>query len=164
MISFHQIYEQYADHVFRFAFWLCSDETEANDLTSETFVRLWTNQNSVRAETVKGYLFRIANNLFLQSRRGGYRTQEMPPDLLDRKPGPDRMAQGKRRLAAVTAAMKELPEADRAALILRAYEHLSYREIAQCLNATPAAVRVKVHRARIRLLELMEKEDCTHEN
>jgi len=164
MISFHQIYQQYVDQIYRFAFCLCGDEMEANDLTSETFVRLWTHLGSVQTETVKGYLFSITNNLFLQSRRSAHRRQEMPNNLPDLTPGPERMVQGKHSLATVIAAMKLLPEIDRAALVLRAYEHLSYREIAQCLNTSVSAARVKVHRSRLKLLEILEKENPTHAN
>lgn len=159
MISFHQVYEQYAESVFRFAYGLCGDESEAGDLTSESFIRLWTHRGSVRAETVKGYLFSITNNLFLKSLRKQHREETYPQNLQDLKPNPEQKTHSKQRFEVTMAAIKQLPENQRAALLLRAYENLPYREIAQCLNTNVAAARVNVHRARMKLLELVDKEN-----
>lgn len=64
-VSFHQLYNQYAKDVYRFSFWLTGDADEAKDVTSETFVRVWTSTREIRVESVKAYLFTIARNLFL---------------------------------------------------------------------------------------------------
>jgi RNA polymerase sigma-70 factor (ECF subfamily) len=64
MLSFQELYESYATEVYRFAFWLAGDSSEAEDITSETFVRAWVNRSSIRTETLKAYLFTIARNAF----------------------------------------------------------------------------------------------------
>ena len=63
------------------------------------------------------------------------------------------VASSRDELRAVFEALQQLPEIDRAALLLRAHEGLSYAEIAATLDLTVAAARVKVHRARMRLIE-----------
>jgi len=64
-----------------------------------------------------------------------------------------RQAGTRKDLDRVTAAMARLPEPDRMALILRTEHNLAYAEIARVLELSEGAVRVKVHRARRRLLE-----------
>jgi RNA polymerase sigma-70 factor (ECF subfamily) len=55
-------------------------------------------------------------------------------------------------LETVLAELQELPETDRAALLMRALDEMPYEEIAVALGITVAAARVKVHRARVRLM------------
>src|SRR5262249_23542819 len=62
--TFHELYSRYAEEVYRFAYWLSGNPDDARDLTSETFVRVWTAPEEPRLESVKGYLFAIARNLY----------------------------------------------------------------------------------------------------
>jgi RNA polymerase sigma-70 factor, ECF subfamily len=59
----------------------------------------------------------------------------------------------------VMTALQQLPEVDRAALLMRTYDDLSYEAIAAALGLTVVATRVKVHRARLKLAALSGKED-----
>ena len=53
MLDFRGLYESYAPEVYRFAFWLAGNSPEAEDITSETFVRAWVNRSTIRTETLK---------------------------------------------------------------------------------------------------------------
>ena len=148
--SFAGLYTAYARDVYRFAFCLSGDAAAAQDITSETFLRVWTSTEPVRVTTVKSWLFVIARNLYLHERR----------TIRRREPLDDRMASGqsleddaavKQEFARVSAAMAQLPEIDRSALSLRAVEGLPYEEIAAVLRISIASAKVKVHRARLRL-------------
>ena len=57
------------------------------------------------------------------------------------------------------AALQQLPEIDRAALLMRSQDEMSNETIAAALGLTPVAARVKVHRARIKLASQCRKED-----
>jgi DNA-directed RNA polymerase specialized sigma24 family protein len=46
-VSFHQLYNQYSKDVYRFSYWLTGDADEAQDITSETFVRVWTSTRGI---------------------------------------------------------------------------------------------------------------------
>ena len=76
------LYERYAEDVYRFSFWMSGDAELAKDVTSESFVRLWTSDSEIRHETVKAYLFTIARNLILRHRRrqGRHVTATASPD------------------------------------------------------------------------------------
>jgi len=126
----------------------------ADDILSETFIRLWHARDRVDLTTVKGYLLTIARNLFLADRRHARRMTTLDERVHDTRPDPERRAHAHRELQAVLAALQTLPEIDRAAVLLRAEEGMSYDEVAAALAISPVAARVKVHRARLRLAEV----------
>jgi len=158
MTDFEQLYERYARDVYRFALYLSGNTAQAEDIASETFVRVWTVRDGIRATSVKAYLFTIARNLHNDGRRRESRHVELPEGLLDQGPGPEIEARDRQALAAVLQALQAIPELDRAALLMRAQDGLPYDEIAQALGLSLAAVRVKVHRARLRIANLRSKD------
>jgi RNA polymerase sigma-70 factor (ECF subfamily) len=149
MTDFSMLYQKYSADVFRFALYLSGNRGDAEDITSETFVRAWTGPEPIRAETVKGYLFTIARNLYLQGLRKSRRHVALDEAMPDAQAGPLVLAELKSELAAVLAQLQNLPEADRSAVLLRALEGLSYEEIARTLHLSLAAVKTKIHRARL---------------
>jgi RNA polymerase sigma-70 factor, ECF subfamily len=154
MTDFEHLYETYARDVYRFALYLSGSPAQAEDIASETFVRVWTIRDTIRALGVKSYLFTIARNLHVDGRRREARHVELPERLSDPAPGPEAFAQGREELEAVLAALQQLPEVDRAALLMRAQDAIPYEEIAASLGLSLPAAKVKVHRARLRLAEL----------
>jgi RNA polymerase sigma factor (sigma-70 family) len=158
MTSFHQLYQRYAQDVYRFAFWLSGSTEEAEDVTSETFLRAWT-AGDIRVETVKAYLLAIARNLCLQRMRSRGRQVGLDNDRPDPAPGPDRVLEERSELEDVMKALATLPEPTRTALLLHAVQGLSHAEIGRSLGISVGAVKVRIHRARIRLqAALAEKE------
>jgi RNA polymerase sigma-70 factor, ECF subfamily len=154
--NFDDLYRHHAQDVFRFALYLSGNHVEAEDLTAETFVRAWTAPEPIRMATVKGYLFTIARNLFLQSLRRRSRQVALPDTLPDPREGPHAQAEWSSELRSVLAALQELPEIDRAALLMRANDEMPYDEIARALGVSLGAARVKVHRARLKLAGVRE--------
>lgn len=159
MTNFHALYESYAPHVRRFSLFLCGDEALADDLTSETFVRAWTASGSIRQETVKAYLFTIARNLYYDHLRQARRHTVLDNAMPDGRVSAPKQAEARSELRFVLAVMQELPEVDRAALLMRAQEGLSYEEIARALGLSVVAVKVKIHRARLKLMKATKTRD-----
>jgi RNA polymerase sigma-70 factor (ECF subfamily) len=149
MNDFSELYRKHAPDVFRFALYLTGNRAEAEDITSETFVRLWAASGPIRSRTIKGYLCTIARNLFLKGVRRQSRLQGLPDHLPDDAAGPHERTEHKDELKRVMARLQQLPEIDRAALLLRALEDLPYEEIALALGISVSNARVKVHRARL---------------
>jgi RNA polymerase sigma-70 factor (ECF subfamily) len=157
MTGFHDLYESYSRDVYRFALYLSGDPALADDITSETFVRVWSSPEPIRFATVKGYLLTIARNLWLMERRRNSRRQclgEVDETLPDTGPSVSREVEVKDDLRRVLRALQEFPEVDRAALLMRADEGLPYEEIAVALSLPVATVKVKVHRARLKLAQI----------
>ena len=157
--DFGAIYERYAPDVLRFATFLTGSRTEAEDITSETFVRAWTSAGAIRVGTVKAYLFMIARNLHVDRQRELARRGPLAADPADPAPRHDTVFDRRDELARVLAALQTLPEIDRAALLMRADEGLAYEDIATALGLTVTAARVKVHRARLRLAEIATRQE-----
>jgi RNA polymerase sigma-70 factor (ECF subfamily) len=154
MHDFETLYARYGQDVFRFALYLCGNRADAEDIAAETFARAWTSRDRLRLPTVKGYLFAIARNLNRMGWRSQKRRTELDASLPDGRPGPELEAEGRDQLARVLAALQEMPETDRAAVLMRAQDGMSHAEIARALGLTEVAVKVKVHRARLRLAAL----------
>jgi RNA polymerase sigma-70 factor (ECF subfamily) len=151
VIDFSELYRTHAKDVHRFVLFLSGDPALADDLLSETFIRLWHARDRVDLTTVKGYLLTIARNLFLAERRRARRMTPLDERTRDTQAGPERRVQSHIELETVLAALQTLPEIDRAAVLLRAEEGMSYEEVAAALGISPSAARVKVHRARLKL-------------
>ena len=152
MLNFNDLYESYATEVYRFAFWLAGDTAEAEDITSETFVRAWARRSVIRTETLKAYLFTIARNTYLERKRKTSRQVVLEDVYADPAPGPDRLAESQLELMEVQRVLQSLPEIDRTAFVLRVQHELPYAEIARALQLSLAAAKVKVHRVRKKLL------------
>ena len=71
---------------------------------------------------------------------------------MDPRPGPEKLAECQAELELARRVLQALPEADRAAFALRVDHDLPYAEIARVLQLSVSAVKVKVHRARKKLL------------
>lgn len=163
MNDFHTVYQRYAPQVHRFALFLCGDAALADDITSETFVRAWTAQGKIREATLKAYLFTIARNLHRDHLRRNRRYQELEESMPDSSPSLESRTEHKAELAAVMDGLRDLDEVDRAALLMRVQEEMPYEDIAQALDLPVSTVKVKVHRARMKLMRVRElfQEDRT---
>jgi RNA polymerase sigma-70 factor (ECF subfamily) len=152
MLTFQELYETYAADVYRFALWLTADALDAEDITSDTFVRAWARNSTIRTETLKAYLFTIARNSFLERQRKGRRQVVLEDTYVDPAPGPERLLLARQELREVQLILWSLSEVDRTAFILRVQHELPYAEIARILDLSISAAKVKVHRVRRKLL------------
>ncbi|MGD8538312.1 MAG: RNA polymerase sigma factor [Candidatus Aminicenantes bacterium] len=152
MINFQDLYETYASEVYRFNLWLAGNIPEAEDITSETFVRAWIHHNKIRTETLKAYLFTISRNIYLQHQRKKRRQVVLRDVHTDPAPGPEKLTESQFQLQKVQKILQTLPEIDRAAFILRVQHDLPYDEISRVLELTITATKVKVYRVRKKLI------------
>lgn len=155
MTQFHVLYQRYAPDIYRFAFWLSGDAHDAEEITAETFARAFTARDSIQSATVKGYLLTCARNVFLEGRRKRKIQVELDEEIADSSQRHDDRTEQRDEIHAVMGRMKLLPAEDREALLLRA-DGLSYDEIATALKITLTSAKVKVHRARAKLLKWRE--------
>jgi len=151
----HELYSRYADEVYRFAYWLTGNPHDAQDITSETFVRAWTAPEEPRLETVKAYLFTIARNLQRKQWRHQSRLDVLDEAMADRAAQPDEAAVDQDEFQRTLKAVHALPEIDRTVLLLRAEQGLSYEAIAAQTGLSVVAAKVKVFRARAKLAALL---------
>jgi RNA polymerase sigma-70 factor (ECF subfamily) len=155
MIDFDGLYRDHAPHVRRYIRHLSGDAALADDITAETFVRVWQTRDTLRHETLRAFLFAIARNLFLSGVRVTWRRAALEDVHADPAPDPEMRAVGRDDAARLERALATLAPADREPLVLRAIEGLSYEAIGQVMDLSPGTAKVRVHRARRRLLTLM---------
>lgn len=147
-MTFEELYRRHAPEVFRLALRLSGNRADADDITSETFVRAWTAAGGLRGQTVRAYLLTIAVNLHRRHRRRQWRDTALENAHPAPEPSPEDAASHRVRLGRVEADLRTLSAPDRAALLLRAVHGLSYAEVGGALGCTPGAARVRVHRVR----------------
>jgi RNA polymerase sigma-70 factor, ECF subfamily len=138
---------------------MCGDTGLAEDAAQEAFIRAWVNLPSYRPNgCLRNWLYRIAMNAALDVLRRkpeealeDEEMQRMP----DQTVSPENALIEKERIALLQQAMKSLPEASRAVLVLREYGGLSYQEIANVLDVPIGTVMSRLNYARNRLREIL---------
>jgi RNA polymerase sigma-70 factor (ECF subfamily) len=153
MLSFEQLYIAYSPEVYRFASWLAGNSDDAEDITSETFVRAWKNFDATRTETLKAYLFAIARNIYLEWLKKNRIHGTLDDSHPDSAPPAQKRLEDQNDLDHIHRTLQTLPEIDRSAFVMRVQSDLPYAEIARVLQLTESAVKVKVHRVRKKLFE-----------
>ncbi|WP_373195567.1 RNA polymerase sigma factor SigE [Mycobacterium marinum] len=144
MPSWDELVRQHADRVYRLAYRLSGNQQDAEDLTQETFIRVFRSVQNYQPGTFEGWLHRITTNLFLDMvrRRSRIRMEALPEDY-DRVPADDPNPE-----QILQAALDSLPPEFRAAVVLCDIEGLSYEEIGATLGVKLGTVRSRIHRGR----------------
>lgn len=174
--SFRELFQRYRRRLLAF-FRRCGLEAEiCHELSQETFLRVYKGVGEFRGEVAfSSWLFRIAANLYrneLRRRdaamRSGQETSlddddDFDTDRLlrgDQEPAdqaePLARALGREQLAALAAALAELPPQMRRAMQLRVYHELEIKEIATLMKLAESTVKVHLHQARKRLRQALE--------
>jgi RNA polymerase sigma-70 factor (ECF subfamily) len=149
-----ELFDRHRERLFGFLRHIVSDPSLAEDLLSETFLRIYRQrQRFRRGACFVPWMLTIARNLAL----GELRKQRVRALFLRRaerdpsgetdgwSPEQDTLCRD------VHLALRRLPEDQRSAVILREFEELSYLEIGQVLGCTEQAARARVYRARASL-------------
>jgi RNA polymerase sigma-70 factor, ECF subfamily len=158
MPSWDELVRQHADRVYRLAYRLSGSQHDAEDLTQETFIRVFRSLQNYQPGTFEGWLHRITTNLFLDMvrRRSRIRMEALPEDY-DRVPaqgpGPEQVYHDARLDPDLQSALDALAPEFRAAVVLCDIEGLSYEEIGATLGVKLGTVRSRIHRGRQALRE-----------
>jgi RNA polymerase sigma-70 factor (ECF subfamily) len=149
--AFGDLYDRHVIRVYRHIYYLIGNAAEAEDLTAQAFLQAWEaiDRYQMRGAPFVSWLLRIAHNLgvsHLRSRRDG---SELPDTLVDhsRLGNPEEVVQLQAEGEHVRAAILRLREEQRQVIMLRFVEDLEYREVAEIVGKSVAAVRVIQHRA-----------------
>lgn len=158
--EFEAFYREHAQAIFSYLWRVTGNEQTASDLTQEVFLRAWSQFAKVRGyDKPDAWLFHIATNLALDVLR---RQRVAGPVLTPREDGRAVSDHAPRvvQQTALRAALDGLPARQRAALILRELYGYSCGEVAEALEATRAAAKMILSRARAQLRALYLKEDA----
>ncbi|MGC4934594.1 RNA polymerase sigma factor SigE [Gordonia sp. DT30] len=153
MPTWDELVREHADRVYRLAYRLSGNQHDAEDLTQETFIRVFRSLSNYRPGTFEGWLHRITTNLFLDMvrRRNKIRMEALPEEY-DRMPAdtpdPQQIYADANLDGDLQAALDSLSPEFRAAVVLCDIEGLSYEEIAATLGVKLGTVRSRIHRGR----------------
>lgn len=153
MPTWDELVRQHGDRVYRLAYRLSGNQQDAEDLTQDTFIRVFRSLSSYQPGTFEGWTHRITTNLFLDMvrRRGRVRMEALPEDY-DRVPGddpsPEQVYDTAHLDPDLQAALDALAPEFRAAVVLCDVEGLSYDEIGATLGVKLGTVRSRIHRGR----------------
>jgi RNA polymerase sigma factor (sigma-70 family) len=158
--TWDEVVRQHAPRVYRLAYRLSGNPQDAEDLTQETFVRVFKSLASYQPGTFEGWLHRITTNLFLDMVRRRQRIRfDALPDDSERLPGrersPEQVYADSHLDPDVQRALDALHPDFRVAVGLCDIEGLSYEEIATTLGIKLGTVRSRIHRGRLQLREAL---------
>jgi RNA polymerase sigma-70 factor, ECF subfamily len=152
------LFDRHKSRLFAFLYHLMGDRATAEDLLGETFLRVYGARARYRPGSgFTPWLFAIARNLALGELRHRGVVTRAQQRLVEDDPGDttaevmEREQVGER----VRAALAQLPEEQRSALVLKEYQQMDYREIARVLGCSETAARARTYRARIALREAL---------
>ena len=160
------LYDAYLPKLYRYCVGRLRNETEAEDLTEDIFVKVlrgiggveWRTADSGGSIPFGAWLFRIARNELVSYQRRVSRSGnpvELSESIEDGQRGPAELTETKMSIEEVFAAVRELPEAQREVILLRFASGLSVAETAEALQKQQTNVKVLQHKGVRRLRELL---------
>lgn len=155
--AFEELVELTGRQVFTLAFRLVGDRHEAEDVAQEAYLRVYRSLRSFRGDArFETWLHRIVANAAINYMRGKNRFGELmdEPEMVVKIPdatSTDDIAERE----ALADALSKLPTAQRIAVVLKDIYGFSAAEIAERLDTTEGAVKLRLHRGRRNLRDLI---------
>ncbi|WP_222722866.1 RNA polymerase sigma factor [Actinomadura alba] len=158
--AFEELSRRHYRALYRVALRMLGDVRDAEDATQEAFERAWLALPGFEGRAAfRTWIYRILTNVCLKNRQ---RHRHILLSLDEARDAPDtpqcepqEIVERADRARALRRAIAALPPEQRSPLVLREYAGCSYQEIAQILGISMAAVRGRLHRARVELMEEM---------
>jgi RNA polymerase sigma-70 factor (ECF subfamily) len=162
--AFGQLVQAYERPVYNLTYRMLGDSTEAEDAAQETFLRAYSKLATYQPDRkFVNWLLSIASHHCIDIlRRKGRAPQlsldgPLPPQwLASDAPQPDQVVHKKQQRERVREVLDVLPPVYRAAVVLRYWYGLSYREIATTMDTTESAIKSRLHRARRMMAEELQ--------
>jgi RNA polymerase sigma-70 factor (ECF subfamily) len=142
------------DRIYRFGLRLCSDPEDAKDVLQETMIAVARSIRDYRGEaSFSSWLFTIARSFCIKKRRKSkFAPEQISPldhDVEATERRPDELAEARQIGAALDSAIRGLDDERREVLLLRDVEGLTAKEVAEAIGISVAAVKSRLHRARV---------------
>jgi RNA polymerase sigma-70 factor (ECF subfamily) len=158
--AFARLVTAYQGPVYNLCYRMLGSAPEAEDAAQETFVRVYAKLHTYQADKkLSSWILSIASHYCidrLRRRHGDALSlddEEVATVLPSRQAGPEEISMRNEVREEVQAAVNRLDPAYRVPLILRYWHDLSYNEIADVMGLTVQAVKSRLHRARLQMME-----------
>jgi len=162
--ALREIFDLYHKKVYRIAYGVVRQREDALDIVQEVFIKLFRSIRNFKGESrLYTYLYRMAMNTAIDFAR---KTKKVPTSGIDEEGGfhpiddpekrPDRVAVYKELEERVRWALEQLPQDQRATILFREVEGLSYQEIAEVMGCSIGTIMSRLHYARKRVQQLLK--------
>lgn len=157
--AYAELVRRYQDLLYRHAERMAGSPDEADDIVQLAFIKAYRNLATCRnPEHVGAWMFRITANAckdHLKSRRRDGVAIEEIPGLSGDAEDPERSLESMDLRSRIEAALRRLPADQREAFVMKHVEGMSYQEMGELLGVSVPALKMRVHRARDDLQELL---------
>jgi RNA polymerase sigma-70 factor (ECF subfamily) len=157
-VAFVNLYNRYKKAVYVFSIKMLRDKDDAKDIVQGVFLKLYEHVNQLmHPEDFKSWLFAIARNDCLTYLRKANRSSDLPDEMEDFKSElPHEGAIRDDEIRLINTAIDKLKPDLKEVIVLREYDNLSYREIAEVIGATENIVKSRLFTARQRLYDMLK--------
>ena len=162
--AFGQLVRAYERPVYNLTYRMLGDPAEAEDAAQETFLRAYAKLATYQpGRKFVNWVLSIASHHCIDRLRRRQRAPQLSLDgpsppvwLASDAPQPDQVVSKKEQRERVHRVLDALPPDYRAAVVLRYWSDLSYREIAETMDTTESAIKSRLHRARQMMAESLQ--------
>jgi len=159
-----EIFDQYHQKVYRIAYGVVRQREDALDIVQEVFIKLFRSIKNFKGKShFYTYLYRMTMNTAIDHTR---KMKRQPSSSIDEDGGfqladeaekrPDRIFAHKELEESLKGALEKLPPDQKAALIFREVEGLSYQEMAEAMGCSIGTVMSRLHYGRKKIQELLK--------
>lgn len=163
---FLSLFKEYESKIYNFIYRMTQNEADAEELTQEVFIRVWNGIDDLRSDSsATPWIYRIASNVCLDFFRKNKKELKDEPlemgdeflydakiPLIEDEIYKDKMAE------CIRSYIIKLPEDYRAVILLHDIDGFKNSEIADMLDISLDAIKIRLHRARVRLRKILSKE------
>lgn len=165
--QYAQIVDRYQQALYRHAVSMVLDHDAAADMVQDAFIRAYTNLKECRdAARFRAWLFQTLRNRCLdylrEPRRRHVRMDDAEP-LFDTADDPGALAERNELRTDITRALADLPPEQREAFVMHYVDGMAYEAMADLLNASVSALKMRALRARQALSRALRGRDVTNE-
>ncbi len=178
--SFNQLVNLWYKRIFNYALKQCSYEDLASDITQKTFIAVYRNLNKLKDfGSFKPWIYRIATNFCNEEGRKKVRSKTVPFTMKKTNDGetmiveegeaegflfnPEMTYRQKEMERILFSCINELPDDQKGVVIMKEYEGMKFREIADVLNTSENTVKTWLYRGLKSLKKRMEERNITKE-
>ena len=163
--AFNRLVERWQQRIHRFAYRYFASHDEASEITQKTFIKVYKKLNTLEdTDKFSSWIYRIANNLCLDETKRAGRRKSQPMDALPQHPisedllaNPDQQVQQNDLESILQLALKQIPAEQRIVVIMKEYEGLKFREIADILDEPENTVKSRLYYGLKKLRTLFEQ-------
>jgi RNA polymerase sigma-70 factor (family 1) len=144
--EFREIFQLWYKPIRNFIYYRCGDADVAEDITQDTFAKLWELRSKIQKSTVKAYLYKIAQNTtinHLKRQQLHFRYKKAPGNDRDFDT-PEKLAEMHQYEEKLQQVIAMLPEGGREVFLMNRLEDLTYNEIAERLGLSVKAIEKRM--------------------